>query len=451
MFKSDKKVYCSAGINHFLVYPNGDVYRCMADYNDKRPPLFNVKDGWRPFDAPRLCTHPRCYAACDLDWTTKWVFDEGATVPRTHRAQSRYAHPVKGKFWAEQTLEEPLRNFVYIVWSPSLVCNYDCHYCGCAAGKLKLNEFPSALPELSVEEWVSIWDGILKQYEWGIVAVSGGEPLIAKATMPVVRLLSKKFYVSITSNLSTGVEEIVNSTVYRGDDGELSPGLKVITGSLHPTSRGFQKERFFDSLLYLKGNGFTIKVNFVGHPLQLYNAEEYKRWCDEHGLVFVLSPWCGTDNDGVEAGYTAEEREYFNKLAPPQRKTGTQLEFYRLSYNIETDLLEVRVPENGTAVIKGTITNSSEVTWINNDGSLYLGSRVYLRGGQGTALNERRYPLPAGEIKPSQKVDFKLKIDVTGLRRGDYEIKLDMVREGYFWFEDKGTTPLRGNLLITGP
>ena len=39
MFKSNQKVFCSAGISHLLLYPNGDVYRCMADYNDKLPPL----------------------------------------------------------------------------------------------------------------------------------------------------------------------------------------------------------------------------------------------------------------------------------------------------------------------------------------------------------------------------------------------------------------------------
>ena len=67
---------CSAGVSYFHVYPNGDVYRCLADYNARRPPMFNLKrDGWKGAVDPTVCDHERCYNACDLDWTTKWQVD----------------------------------------------------------------------------------------------------------------------------------------------------------------------------------------------------------------------------------------------------------------------------------------------------------------------------------------------------------------------------------------
>ena len=68
---SSKTVMCSAGISHLLLYPNGDVFRCMADYNARRAPLFNAKQGWQTLDTPTECPHDTCYAACDLDWTKK--------------------------------------------------------------------------------------------------------------------------------------------------------------------------------------------------------------------------------------------------------------------------------------------------------------------------------------------------------------------------------------------
>ena len=49
---------CSAGVSYFHVYPNGDVYRCLADWNARRPPMFNLKrDGWQGAVEPTLCDH----------------------------------------------------------------------------------------------------------------------------------------------------------------------------------------------------------------------------------------------------------------------------------------------------------------------------------------------------------------------------------------------------------
>jgi radical SAM protein with 4Fe4S-binding SPASM domain len=57
-------VLCSAGVSYFHVYPNGDVYRCLADYNARRPPMFNLKR--RGGRSIRPGDHERCYNACDL-------------------------------------------------------------------------------------------------------------------------------------------------------------------------------------------------------------------------------------------------------------------------------------------------------------------------------------------------------------------------------------------------
>ena len=51
---------CSAGVSYFHVYPNGDVYRCLADFNARRPPMFNLKrDGWKGSVDPTVCDHAR--------------------------------------------------------------------------------------------------------------------------------------------------------------------------------------------------------------------------------------------------------------------------------------------------------------------------------------------------------------------------------------------------------
>ena len=59
-------ILCSAGVSYFHIFPNGDVYRCLADYNARRPPMFNLKrDGWKGAVDPTVCDHERCYNACD--------------------------------------------------------------------------------------------------------------------------------------------------------------------------------------------------------------------------------------------------------------------------------------------------------------------------------------------------------------------------------------------------
>src|SRR6476619_6840430 len=139
-------VLCSAGVSYFHVYPNGDVYRCLADYNARRPPMFNLKrDGWQAAVDPTICDHERCYNACDLDWTTKWQVDEQGRLEKTFEGQ-------------RNDIEKEV---AYFIWSPTLACNYTCAYCGCAAGEKPLRkDFPSSYPELTVDEWIGIWNDI---------------------------------------------------------------------------------------------------------------------------------------------------------------------------------------------------------------------------------------------------------------------------------------------------
>ena len=78
----DTRAYCSAGINYAVICPNGDVYRCMADYGGKRSPLFNVKNGWQKVEKPSLCSHPKCEASCDMSYTTKAIFGSNSNDPK---------------------------------------------------------------------------------------------------------------------------------------------------------------------------------------------------------------------------------------------------------------------------------------------------------------------------------------------------------------------------------
>lgn len=441
---SKKTVLCSAGISHLLLYPNGDVYRCMADYNARRAPSFNATQGWKAIDTPLECPHDTCYAACDLDWAKKWIFEEDNRVPETIQPQSYIANPTDAHSWAEQTLDRPLTNMAHIVWAPSLLCNYDCRYCGCAVGAHNIHkDFRSASPELSVEEWIGVWKEILGHYDFGIVSMTGGEPLLSRAALPVLKLLSEQFRVSITTNLSTNVFGLVRDLPQpRGG----RTGLKLIVASLHLTAKAFDKDEFLAKVLYLKNNGISTMINFVGHPLQLFLADDYQRWCRNHDVSFVLSPWHGRDNDGYEAVYTEAERSYLDRIAPMNRRSQTRLDFrsYRYLLNMETS--RVSAGSGESIVMKGKIQNTGSSSWSNKgtdtDQAFAIGALLYPAGDARQSLRHFKYPLSRSEVLPQEECEVEIACATDGLSRGVYMLKVGLIREGdELWFLNKGNDP----------
>ena len=302
---------CSAGVSYFHVYPNGDVYRCLADYNARRPPMFNLKrDGWKGDVNPTVCDHERCYNACDLDWTTKWQVDAQGRLEKTFEGQRKDVEKAVSLHLCSQRLESPQRRMAYFIWSPTLACNYTCAYCGCAAGEKRLNQFPSSQPELTVDEWIDVWSDILERFEYGVLSITGGEPLLSEATIPVLGMVTQKFACYMTSNISRNIMEFARGRIRAGGApevvegfGEVPIGLAGINCSLHPTSKGFNWELFKGSILLLRNAGFHVSVNYVGYPLQLYLAPEYKAWCEQNQIEFTLSSWQGVDNDGTISRY----------------------------------------------------------------------------------------------------------------------------------------------------
>ena len=264
-----------------------------------------------------MCDHERCYNACDLDWTTKWQVDAQGRLEKTFEGQRKNIEKEVSRFLCSQRLEAPERRMAYFIWSPTLACNYTCAYCGCAAGEKPIrNDFPSSYPELTVDEWIDIWSDILERFDYGILSITGGEPLLSEATIPVLGMMTQKFACYITSNISRNIMEFTRGRIRPGRGpcvvegfGEVPIGLSGINCSLHPTSKGFNWELFKGSVLLLRNAGFHVSVNYVGYPLQLYLAPEYKAWCEQNKVEFTLSSWQGVDNDGIISRYSVPERD----------------------------------------------------------------------------------------------------------------------------------------------
>jgi MoaA/NifB/PqqE/SkfB family radical SAM enzyme len=450
---------CSAGVSYFHIYPNGDVYRCLADYNARRPPMFNLKrDGWKGAVDPTVCDHERCYNACDLDWTTKWQVDGQGQLEKTFEGQRKDIEKEVSPFLCSQRLESPQRRMAYFIWSPTLACNYTCAYCGCAAGEKRIKtEFPSSSPELTIDEWIDIWSDILERFEYGILSITGGEPLLSEATIPVLGMVTQKFACYMTSNISSNIMEFTRGRIRPGGAtcvaegfGQVPIGLSGINCSLHPTSKGFNWELFKGAVLLLRNAGFHVSVNYVGYPLQLYLAPEYKAWCEENQVEFTLSSWQGVDNEGHIARYSLPERTFFEEVAPSHRKKANELVFMDCRYDVMLDNPITRVLMADVLMLTGRIRNLSPTVWHVGSGPGRWSVAAYLTRIRRRKqwVHEVRTSPPDCRVPQNGELEFALPIDTRGLPAGIYEVWIDMAMDSQNWMALHGAVPFTANLRI---
>jgi hypothetical protein len=449
---------CSAGVSYFHVYPNGDVYRCLADYNARRAPMFNLKrDGWRGAADPTVCDHERCYNACDLDWTTKWQLDRQGHLERTFEGQRKASETAVSRLLCSQRLDSPQRGMAYFIWSPTLACNYTCAYCGCAAGEKQIrNDFPSSSPELTVDEWIDVWSDILARFDYGVLSITGGEPLLSDATVPVLRMVAGTFACYVTSNISRNVMELTRGRISPGRSsevkglGEVPAGLCGINCSLHPTSRGFNWELFKGSVLLLRHAGFHVSVNYVGYPLQLYLAPEYKAWCEGNDVEFTLSSWQGVDNEGTVARYSHRERTFFEEMAPAHRKKANELVFREFSYEVTLDDPVTRVLMSDIATVTGRFRNLSSTVWEvgSGPGRWQVAGYITGIGRRKQWVRELRTSPAERRVPPDGELEFCVPIDTRGLPAGIYEVWIDLLADDRNWMAFHGAVPVAATLRI---
>ncbi len=329
------------------------------------------------------------------------------------------------------------------MWLPTFRCNYTCKYCEYAAGRNKLQEIRSASPELSVEEWFEVWRRIYGMYDTMGVSISGGEPLLSRATLPIINLLEDKCNFDITTNLSVNAMGIIR---HMG-----KPAL--ITASLHPTASRFNRELFLGTLLGLKHNGHNVCVNFVGYPPQLFMAEEYKKWCDVHEIAFNMDQWCGGDHDGFFSKLSEAEEQFVNEMSKSRR-----IQFRRFNHEIETDVQKLDIEQYSPFTIKGSVTNTGTAPWDNKEsgetGAFKVGLKIMRFGTEREILEEATTPLPLQKILPGDACHFKIDIADCLLTPEMYLMKVDVLKgdpEG-FWFEHRGADYKKIKLnVLKGP
>lgn len=438
-----KSNLCSAGSSYIHAYPNGDIYRCMKDYNTRRAPITSVSailSGDNLFSKPESCSHKICDVFCDADWSTKWLQENGATVKKT--PANEWDGVTRRHPWSEMELDasnDP--NFLAIVWTPTLPCNYTCSYCGCAAGTKKiLKEFPSAFPELSISNWLRFFETIKEKYPWGYLQTNGGEPLLSDATIPVFKFLANSWAINLVTNGSVKIMELVRHqlpVLSTDSDNGLS-----VTLSLHPTSNGFVWDAFLGKALMLHNEGYLRGINFVGWSEQLYLYDYYKDQLGKFGITLSLQPWMGEDNKGF-SGYTEKELKFISKNVTMSRSNNSLFlgEYSSKSdYAVDIKIMDITQSNNVTK-LNLQVINIGYSKWDSSD--IKIGARLLPEDiGATRSIREYRstFPFP---IVPGQCAKLTIEIDLKGVDGDHFSLLVDVVYENKFWFTERGSEVLR--------
>ncbi|MCM8797111.1 MAG: radical SAM protein [Candidatus Omnitrophica bacterium] len=124
-------------------------------------------------------------------------------------------------------------------------------------------------------------------------------------------------------------------------------------------------------------------------------------------------------------------------------KSEFRAEFSDLVIDIESSDKPLQVIQGIGFKIKGKVRNTGSNTWSNKGlrehNFFKIGSRIFSYENLSLERNQSRIEL-VRDCLPGESLDFEFFIN--GLDVGTYLLKVDMVKENSFWFEDKGSEPV---------
>lgn len=287
-------LYCSSGMDMFSVGSEGNVHRCNSMVLKKETRMGNLLDDTiQVNDSYTYCPVQRCEQICDRHWSSKKVLKAGEETDHQGISDTQ----------AYKGLSRPCS----IVWAPSWVCNYNCHYCG----------LPKDTRKVKADEWVQGFSRFLEvnKFDGGLLHTNGGEPLFYQGIEKVFTYMATKgFQICLTTNLSSDVwGKVVHAAP--------PEAWRSINCSLHATEPKFNWEVYSGRILALKALGYPVSANFVGHPSQIMLAPKYAEFCKVNGIPFALIPMIGSF-DGFTfktvKDYPEKMREIIKDLCPEE-------------------------------------------------------------------------------------------------------------------------------------
>lgn len=198
-----------------------------------------------------------------------------------------------------------------MLWTPSDFCNYNCIYCYNPPSE----NFPYATKKYSPEYIAECFNKTGKTW---LILFLGGEPFLMPQFLPLVRELTKKHDINISSNLCS-------NDVFKFPDYAPPEQVMVISCALHVLERekedpGFEK--FIEKYLFLEQAGYRVLVNYVTWPPLFHRIEKDFDYLRDRGIVNLMpiifrGMWNGKE---YPFAYTEKELELIASLVGSREK-----------------------------------------------------------------------------------------------------------------------------------
>jgi organic radical activating enzyme len=185
-----------------------------------------------------------------------------------------------------------------VVWYPTFRCNYDCPYC------YEKQYLPQS-EERPCKDWINLF----KTRNRTLIDISGGEPFLYPHLTGLIKKLSKRHQVAVTTNLSGRVLAMVM---------ELQ-GIKdlSLTLSYHPYHADW--DQFLQRAVVINKMFEHVTVNVVLYPAVLKTARIVLSDMEQMGIKHHAEPFIYPDRP-----YTPEQMRTVQSLAGTNRVLGWQ-------------------------------------------------------------------------------------------------------------------------------
>lgn len=202
-------------------------------------------------------------------------------------------------------MNENCRDKICIVWDIHYTCNYHCPYCWFEGTLTRVYSKERYIP---IEDWISRWNYLYERYGSLHIEITGGEPFIYPNFMSIIKSISSKHTIRITTNLSVDIEKSLAAID--------SEQVKVIC-SFHPSC--VQLEAFLKKILFLKKENYGDTVIYVAYPPQFNRINYYRKIFEENGINFSVTPFCGMYKGAIyPSAYNNEEKRILRQYLPEE-------------------------------------------------------------------------------------------------------------------------------------
>ncbi|VVB82687.1 7-carboxy-7-deazaguanine synthase [uncultured archaeon] len=193
-----------------------------------------------------------------------------------------------------------------LMWSLSEKCNLNCDYC------FNQERAHGEIKEIFIEKLLKTLKRSKKRYL--IILSGGGEPFLVKNFIELCEKLTKYYYVSVITNLtSNNIEEFAKKiSPSRIDNFVVSMHLKELS---HKGLMG----KFISNLNVLQKRGYNLMVTEVAYPGLINGFKKYDKFIKQINCKLEFLPFFGDyKQKHYPESYTDKELNFFGLKNNPK-------------------------------------------------------------------------------------------------------------------------------------